>query len=222
MDSFTDRLSDYLDDELDAGERALVDRHLPACAECRATLDDLQAVVARAGALQNEPPAADLWPGVAARLDSPRPASRISLFRRVSVPRRFSFTLMQLAAASLTLVVLSGGLVWMARSGDPRADFDPVSANVEVKPANFAEGHYDEAIADLEATLAKGRTTLDPETLRVLEENLGAIDRAIAQCRQALASDPASVYLNSHLADAKQRKLALLRRATALAATAGS
>jgi hypothetical protein len=222
MDTFTDRLSDYLDDELDAAERASVDRHLATCADCRATLAELRSVVARAAALEDQPPAADLWPGVAARLDPPRPAARVSLFRRVPVPRRFSFTLTQLAAASLTLVVLSGGLVWMARSGDPRADFDPVRASDDVAPANFAEAHYDEAIADLEATLLKGRTTLDAETVRVLEENLRTIDRAIEQCRQALSSDPASVYLNSHLAEAKKRKLALLRRANALATTMGS
>jgi len=222
MDSFTDRLSDYLDDELDAAERASIDRHLTTCAECRTTLEELRSVVARAAVLEDQPPAADLWPGVAARLDPTQPTARVSLFRRVSVPRRFSFTLTQLAAASLTLVVLSGGLVWMARSGDPRADFDPVRASDDVAPANFAEAHYDEAIADLEATLLKGRTTLDAETVRVLEENLRTIDRAIEQCRQALASDPASVYLNSHLAEAKKRKLALLRRASALATTMGS
>ena len=54
------------------------------------------------------------------------------------------------------------------------------------------------------------------ETVRVLENNLREIDRAIDQCRAALAADPASVYLNSHLANAQRRKLALLRRAAAL------
>jgi hypothetical protein len=54
----------------------------------------------------------------------------------------------------------------------------------------------------------------------VLEENLATIDLAIEQCRRALEADPANAYLTSHLASARQRKLALLRRATAL--TAGS
>jgi hypothetical protein len=55
----------------------------------------------------------------------------------------------------------------------------------------------------------------------VLEENLAAIDRAIDQSRRALAADPANVYLNTHLASARQQKIALLRRASALA-TMGS
>jgi hypothetical protein len=118
----------------------------------------------------------------------------------------------------------------MARSGDPRADVPAVSANAdrpaadtpEITPAHFADAHYDDAVADLEQTLSAGRAKLDQETVRVLEDNLRAIDRAIEQCRRALAADPANVYLNSHMADARQRKLALLRRASALAATAGS
>ena len=119
-------------------------------------------------------------------------------------------------------MVLSGGLVWMARSGDPRADFAPVSAEEPaVTPANFADTRYDEAVADLQRTLDAGRSKLDPETVRVLEDNLGAIDRAIDQCRRALAADPANMYLNEHLAESRQRKLVLLRQASARRRVAG-
>jgi Putative zinc-finger len=239
-DPFTDRLSDYLDDELSAGERASMDRHLAACAACRRTLDELREVVARAASLRDGLPAGDLWTGIAARIEQPESPlgfHRLLTFwkspdgdgRRLLSARTVSLTLPQLAAASLTLMVLSGGLVWLARSGDPRADFAPIGAAPppaiasapEVRPANFSDAFYDDAISDLEQTLNEGRAKLDPETVRVLEENLNAIDRAIDQCRRALADDPANVYLNTHMAEARQRKLALLRRATALAASAG-
>jgi len=110
----------------------------------------------------------------------------------------------------------------MARSGDPRADVQPVRAQVDEKEpavarANFADKRYDAAIAELERTLDEGRKNLDPETVRIVELNLAAIDRAIDECRRALESDPFNVYLNTHLAEARQRKLVLLRRATALA-----
>ena len=227
-DSFTDRLSEYLDGELTPAERADVDRHLTQCAECRSTLEDLRGVVSEAALLRDARPARDLWSGIAARIaPDGQPRAQVSPFRR-AISSRLSFTLPQLAAAGIALMVLSGGLVWMARSGDPRADFDPLNAQSGspsptpiVAPVNFADQHYDEAIADLERTLEAGRTKLDPETVRVLEENLGAIDRAIDQCRRALATDPANVYLNTHLANARQRKIALLRRATMLA-TLGS
>ena len=243
-DPFTDRLSDYLDDELSAAERASMDRHLAACAACRRALDELREVVARAASLPDGQPAADLWAGIAARIEQPEsPAHRFGFHRlltfwkspdrdgrRLLSARTVSLTLPQLAAASLTLMVLSGGLVWLARSGDPRADFAPVGAAPplaipsapDVRPANFSDAFYDDAISDLEQTLNEGRAKLDAETVRVLEENLNAIDRAIDQCRKALADDPANVYLNTHMAESRQRELALLRRATALAASAGS
>ena len=222
-DAFTDRLSEYLDDELSAGERRQVSEHLAACESCRATLEELRQIVSEAAALTDSAPIRDLWSGVAARIDPARQLrARVSPFRR-AISSRLSFTLPQLAAAGLTLMVLSGGLVWMARSGNPQADFQPLSAEVQTDtatiPANFADRHYDEAIADLQRVLDAERPQLDPETVRVLEKNLASIDAAIDQCRRALKADPSNIYLNTHLADARQRKLVLLRRATALANT---
>jgi hypothetical protein len=225
-DPFTDRLSDWLDDEdLDAAERASIEQHLAACPACRGVLDDLREVRARARGLTDAAPAADLWAGIAARL----PRHERLLPFRARAPRQFSFTLSQLVAAGLALMVLSGGIVWIARGtrsdvtpvlGAPTAPA-PVAATTPpetaVTPANFADAQYDEAIADLERALNLGRGRLDPETVRVLEANLQAIDRAIEQSRRALGEDPANLYLNAHLARYRQRKLALLRRATALA-----
>ena len=220
-DAFTSQLSDYLDDELSAIERQAIDAHLADCEACRRTLEELRRVVAHASNLKDSAPASDLWPDIEARIGSESRRARVSPFRR-AISARLSFTIPQVAAASLALIVLSGGLVWMARSGDPRADVQPIRAQVQeddpaIARANFADKHYDRAIAELQSTLDEGRKSLDPETVRVLEENLAAIDRAIEQCRRALDTDPSNVYLNTHLAEARQRKLLLLRRATALA-----
>jgi hypothetical protein len=216
-----DRLSDYIDDELEARERADVDRHLASCAECRAVVAELRAVAARASSLVDTAPDHDLWNGVAARIGGPRGLITVLKTR---ARRRFSFTLPQLAAASVALMVLSGGMVWLARTGDPRADF-PATMGAErelppVAPVRLTDRHYEGAVDDLLEILERGRAELDAETVRVLEQNLKAIDAAIEQCRQALEKDPANPYLNNHLAEARQRKLALLRRATTL--TAGS
>jgi hypothetical protein len=224
-DLYTDRLSDYLDGELEPREHATVEQHLAQCAACRATLGELQAVVARARSLEDRAPEADLWPGIAPRLEPPTSLPGTIRAFRETARRRFSFTLPQLAAAGLALMVLSGGMVWMAQSGDPRADFPLVSAEVDqesaalqLTPANFSDASYDQAVADLEQIVEEGHARLDPETIRVLEDNLRAIDQAIDQSRRALANDPANTYLNRHLAGARQRKLALLRRASGFAA----
>ena len=208
-DAWNDRLSEYLDGELTAAERGTLDAHLAACDGCRRDLEELRALTARARALPDSPPDADLWPGVAARIGAGRsaPGPRQA--------RQFSFTLPQLVAAGLALMVLSGATVWVARLGGNRTDFPPVVAT-DVVPANFADGAYEDAIADLQRTLEAGRSRLDEQTVQVLETNLAAIDRAIAQCRDALRHDPANVYLHTYLAESRARKLELLRHATAI------
>src|SRR5215467_4185528 len=66
---WTDKLSDYLDDELPAGERAAVEAHLAGCAECARVLADLKRVVARAQALDPRPPQNDVWAAVASQIE---------------------------------------------------------------------------------------------------------------------------------------------------------
>jgi tetratricopeptide (TPR) repeat protein len=218
-DQWNDRLSEYIDDELSPDERAQIDAHLASCRECADTLADLRDVVSRAGALPARPPSADLWPGIEPRLA--RVGAVVPFQARVV--RRVSFTMPQLIAAGLALMVMSGGGVWVLQHGGRATDMPPVAATADpsLMPASLADPRYDEAIADLEQALAAGRSELDPGTVRIIEANLATIDKAIEQSRQALAADPANVYLNNHLADARQRKLALLRRATALVGTKG-
>jgi len=218
-DQWNDRLSEYIDDELSPDERAQIDAHLASCRECADTLADLRDVVSRAGALPARSPSADLWPGIEPRLA--RVGAVVPFQARVG--RRVSFTMPQLIAAGLALMVMSGGGVWVLQHGGRATDMPPVAATADpsLMPASLADPRYDEAIADLEQALAAGRSELDPGTVRIIEANLATIDKAIEQSRQALAADPANVYLNNHLADTRQRKLALLRRATALVGTKG-
>ena len=226
MDQWTDRLSEYLDDELSPAERAQVETHLRGCAACRTVLDELRAVTVQAASLPSAPPAADLWPGIEARLD--RRAAVTPFPARPS--RRFSFTIPQLAAAAAALMLVSGGSVWLSQYGGRTTSLPPIGAVAQTPgnpPPQSSDGamtasigvvdpRYDQAIKDLQQMLAAGRAQLDPATVTILESNLAAIDRAIDQSRRALDADPANIYLHSHLAEARQRKLALLRRASAL------
>lgn len=231
MDSWTDRLSEYLDGELSAAERRELEAHVETCATCSATLAELRQVVARAAALEDRPPQADLWAGIRERIEPGERTIELSE-RRPGRTRRFSFSLPQLVAASIALMLVSGGAAWMMTSGSgepstpgpvaatesPRLT-SPVTAGMEgsVPVANFAERKYGAAIADLERVLAENRDQLDPQTVRVIEENLETIDVAIGQARRALADDPASDYLNTYLATTMRQKLELLRRAAVLA-----
>ncbi len=216
-DQWTSRLSEYLDAELNDRERHALETHLASCAECRATLDELRRVVARAQSLTDRGPDADLWPGIAAGIG--RAATVVPFWQRMR-HTRVSFTLPQAVAAGLLLAVVSAGLVWLARERSrpgPAIGEGAAAVAAPLVPAGFADASYDRAIADFERTLADGREQLDAKTLEAIARSLRTIDRAIAEARKALEADPGNVYLNSHLAATRRRKLELLRQATALA-----
>lgn len=222
-DPWTDRLSEYLDDELSPAERAALEAHLGSCPDCAAVLADLERVVARAASLDDRPPERDLWPAIAARIAAaaaPAEPPVLELPTRLQAPRRFSFTAGQLVAAALALVFLSGGTVWLLREPPaPRAAVEPVPT-APVAGTSFVSSTgngYDAAVADLERVLELHRERLDSATIRVLEDNLRIIDAAIDEARRALEADPANSYLNGHLVNSMQRKLDLLRRVAALA-----
>jgi len=225
-EEWTDKLSDFLDGELDGAEEAAVAAHLRDCPACTAVLNDLKRVVAHAQGLDVRPPERDLWPGVSARID------------RVAPPRRISFTLPQLAAAAALLIAVSGTLAvklterrdapaavaQAPTSSVPEATQGPVGQATSpdspiVERVSLADAQYDAAVADLEKAVKNGRGRLDKATIDIVEHNLQIIDQAIAQARDALAADPANGYLSGHLVEARRRKLDLLRRAAALAET---
>ncbi len=219
-----DRLSEYIDGDLMPDERTACEAHLGACAECRTLLAELQAVVTVARQDPEQRPSTDLWPAIASRLETREGPARVFELRP---PRRISFSMTQLALAASVLIAVSAGVSWfiakrpvsstIATEPMVLAVSEPFAAvSPGVKLANFADAEFDAAVADLERILAEQRDTLDPRTVRVLERNLQAIDEAIRQSRQALEADPANTFLNSHLADARQRKLELLRRAAQL------
>jgi anti-sigma factor RsiW len=249
-EEWTDQLSDYLDGELSADERGAVEAHLQSCAPCAAVLNDLKRVVARAESVEARPPQADLWAGIADRIEAGRPTAaigRVMAFAQGPArrdPRRFAFTVSQLASAAALLIAVSGGIAWRVaeRTGRPEGLRDQSSASAADSSANaaqpsraaaadgtgaadfarvenvgMADAQYDAAVADLEQAVKAGRGRLDASTIAIVERNLQIIDQAINQAREALVADPANSYLSSHLVEARRRKLDLLRRATALA-----
>lgn len=216
-DQWTDRLSEYLDGELADAERMALEAHLTTCADCTAVLADLRRVVARAQALDDRPPARDLWSGIADRIG----ISTDDLARR-RARRRVSFTVPQLIAASVALIAMSAGvarLVLRPTTNREPAAMNPGSVSVVPVAIQKAGATADHDVQDLRLALADGQRTgrLSPMTVHRIEHSLAVIDSALAEGKRALAVDPKSAYLNQHLADTMRRKMEFLREANRIA-----
>ncbi|MDH4043823.1 MAG: zf-HC2 domain-containing protein [Gemmatimonadota bacterium] len=209
------RLSEYVDGELPADERLALERHLETCADCRATVTQLGRVRDLAGTLADREPPRDLWPGIEARIGG---AARVLPFGR-----RWTLTMPQLAAAAALMIVVGAGGAALALRGTGTPVAGPVavvapSGDPTVIPATAGAASYDQAVTSLGRVLTEHRDRLDPATVRVLEQSLQTIDRAIARAQEALATDPNDAYLSAHLAETMRQKLNLMRRAAALVA----
>jgi anti-sigma factor RsiW len=214
-DEWTDRLSDYLDGELGEAERARLEEHLEGCAGCRTALAQLRGVTSWAESYQGRPPRVDVWPRVESVIRERTGAHRVVRRRRV-------FRLPYAAAAGFLLAAVAGGSWWLGRTTAPEMASAPVAASFEPgagrasETAILAAERYGAAIAQLEQVLLQERE-LDSVTVRVLQEKLLVIDRAITEAREALARDPNSAYLADHYTGMMKTKLTLLRNAAAMA-----
>ena len=241
-DPWTDRLSEYLDGELDADQAARLEAHLASCDDCAATITGLRDVVAAARALQDREPASDLWAGIAARMQEPAPAAAGTFHGDVATDddvvsidahrgrraRSFSFTMPQLAAAALVLMSLSAGAVWLVTGGESANGEDTYVANGEAVEGTIFQSvaaqpsdvqfvdtrpvQDDEAARSLAALLDEARESLDPATVEVLERSIASIEDAIASAQEALEADPGNPRLQRQLDTSLQRREDLAMR----------
>jgi hypothetical protein len=126
-------------------------------------------------------------------------------------------TVGQLLAASIALVLLSGGGVWLAVPQRPTPVADGQRPRTRIDPIGWTQS-TDVAIAELQVALDQNEKHLDTATVRIVRKNLAVIDRAISEARMALRNDPGNAYLNLHLANTMRRKVELLRRVNDMAA----
>ena len=183
------QLNEFVDGTLGAAARAAVDAHLAECAGCREAVAELRALVAGARGLPRSiEPGRDLWAGVRRRIGQ----------RATGNAQRFWYAALAAAAAAIIVARLS------------------LTAHPPIGPSAgggwvAVEADYQHSATDLAQTLAVERDRLSPATVAVLERNLAIIDQAIAESREALARDPASVDLRQLVAAAYRQKVELLR-----------
>ncbi len=192
------QINDVVDDALPDAEAASLRAHLVGCAECQSEVDLLRVTLQRMSRLPRSiQPERDLRGGIWAQADS---------------KTLWSFRYPLAAAAVLLIAISSAVTVLLTRDSN-----EPVVRVTENAPTPVdlvrLEDQYSSELESLQHTLRDQRADLSPETVRILEENLEIIDKAIAEARAALVNDPQSDMLGELLRSAYQRKLDLLKQA---------
>ena len=195
----------------DVAEAGAIERHLVACASCRADVDRIRALLEYAATLPRaiEPPV-DLWSGIRDRMHSASPSGN-----RWAVPRRAylwlaaAAVLLIVASSAVTTLVLRGGDRPVATGHDEPASPDSGAGSPEYRAVSE---QYDRMDRDLAALFASQRDKLQPETIEKVERNLAIIDEAISEIRRALAEDPGNEALRQLLKASYGQKAALLRQ----------
>lgn len=208
------KLDDYEDGLLTEAELHEVELHLAACADCRAEVSRLRALIRRASSVPREmDPPRDLWPDIVDRL---APREGRPPVRRL---RRFLAHPVALAAAAAVFVALATVTVRRETAAPtPTGAPAPIAARASDDHVQAAEVDYIRATGQLMGALDARRGSLSPETRNAVDENLRVIDDALKQVRDALEEDPGNRQLTRMLASTHQKKLDLLLRLLKLTA----
>jgi len=207
-------ISRAIDGELPARDRARLERHLAACAECRELEADLRRIVAGAARLEAPEPSESVWGGIRASLETAGKAERESgwggAVRRPALGfGRPALRYAGVAAAALILVV--AGIVAGRRFGrGPVAPGPEARERYTLAKLDEAERYYQQAINSLSEAFAAQKGVLAPEVAGLFDRNLSVVDAAIRACRQAVSAEPDDLEARNYLLAAYTQKMTLL------------
>lgn len=124
-----ERLSDWLENELDPATRTRLERHVAACARCTALVADLALIRREAASLPELVPSRDLWSGIEARIQAPVISLEPQRVANVSSGRRRARQAWWLGAAAAGLVAVTAGVTYYMTSQNVS---DPVVAATSI------------------------------------------------------------------------------------------
>jgi anti-sigma factor RsiW len=219
---FAALIHDRVDGAADAGAQAGLDEHLATCPACRALLADFEAMRRTAAGIPDFTPRPEVWAGLSQRL-----AAEVA----ARPPHFWTGARVALAMAA-TLLVAVASSVWILRgpapASAPQTAAAPASTGAAViqspkdvvqdvdEHLRIADEHYVKAIAGLEQVVKSGEGALDPALAATLQKNLGVIDQAISESREAIKAQPNSQMVQTSLFEALRQKVALLEDTVAL------
>jgi anti-sigma factor RsiW len=130
-----DQLADYLEGELPRAERRQVDVHLASCARCAALVRDLERIRSEAGELPELAPSADLWSGIARRIDTPVVSFDSRTTPNVATRRRSSTSRLRTVAVAAALVAVTAGVTYMLTVSRGAGGSNPAGVASTARPS---------------------------------------------------------------------------------------
>ena len=206
-------ISRSIDGELSARENARLERHLAACAGCRALREDLRAIVAGAARLETPPPSDAVWLKIRAGLVRERADRAVA---RPGASRRPAFgmgwpALRAAGVAAVALVLVVTGVVIGRRLGSSPEPLGPEAREkYTLAKLDEAERHYQQAIKSLADAFDAEKGALAPQVTELFDRNLAVVDATIQACRAAVRTEPDDLEARNYLLAAYTRKITLL------------
>jgi anti-sigma factor RsiW len=183
-----EKLSAFVDGDLDQEQCAEVEAHKKDCPECAAMIEELEAMRGLARGAVVDPPR-DLWPNVAARVFAPSIGKRSA--QRGEAERRPAGDFTSPMTGTIGRMFGSPKLAWgVAAAMTAVALVFALGRPPKARPIDEARRSYTEAIARLDLEAKDAMRRLPPTTQEKLRANLQVVDRAIAECERALAAAP--------------------------------
>lgn len=220
---FAMHLGSLLEQDVPGELRSILEGHLDRCGSCSALYNDLLAIAKSAAVLPEMAPQRDLWPEIASRIAAAEEEGLAALQRPVRqrwLPLKATLWPALAAAAVLVAAVLgpllrSGLQHSSAVAADSAVPLAPTGRTIQdlgSEPSDLLAAYVGE-LASLRAVFELRRSTMDSNTVAVVEHSLATIDSAIATIGAAMANDPSSYFLARQLQEGLGRKLQVMRRA---------
>lgn len=203
-------LDDYVDASLEVGLTRDLVQHLESCPECMKKRDAIVRLLEKSRSLPKEViPPHHLWPGINKKIEESQkfPNDQVG-----NIPPSPKWVI----PISAAVVILMSALVyWIIQNpGDESGnDVTEVHETTAVFPTETILASYSSTRDMLLVELEKRRDQLDPDTVRIVIDNLHIMDRAAAQIQEALKKDPGNRRLERMLMASYHQQVRLLRQA---------
>ncbi|MEW5976278.1 MAG: zf-HC2 domain-containing protein [Acidobacteriota bacterium] len=206
------KISEWIDQDLDHSDEALVRGHIELCKECSQLHYDLESLKQSVAILDPFEPPDTVWTGIKAQLITEGLIERESVwnFWKNFFPSTASLK-PALSGALVTLIMVTSLYFFFGRGGRepiPPPALPEVAAFEDLKTAELK---YEQAIEELSRVSQRKLAALSPELAQIFNDNLATMDYYLNECRQAMQNDPENPLVHRYLLAAYQKKVDLLK-----------